>query len=223
MQKINSIHYVLLALSLSSAAMHAVTPESIAAAMNFCQERFNTADKDLCQRLIEKKINQNTKEGFALLSHSPFTEPTEAQKERNNELYEENKILNKHLSTLRNDELTPDQLFEIYIRLLTESLERCNAEAEAKNLVNCFANEIVDNVKIIINMPDALRAAQTPEALQFIHDFAIEGEKSLEDQIRDLKRSPDVADLMPIPVHALEQLLEQVKAARTKLATVITP
>lgn len=215
MQKINHIHYVLLILGLSCApVMKALSPESLAAALNFCQERFNTSDQEKCLTLVEARSLENLKETMTIITTNPLN-PDHA---RLAELEAESRALNKYIPALRNDEQTAEELLKKYTRSTIENLKRCNADTDVTNLSSCVTNGVLDDIKAFLNTPDAIRASKRPASLALLYDAAVFGEKTLELEIERRKANPtDMANDL-VSTDMLQELLQQITTARTNLA-----
>jgi hypothetical protein len=225
MQKINSIHYALLIFVFSGAAItHATTPESIAAALNFCQQRFNTSDQNECQKLIEAKFTANFQETFSILSRTNFITPLSGEDAKTMErITKENNSLGKHLPALRNDQLTPEQTFEAYVRLLTRTIKRCNEQAAIKDVSHCYVNGWLDDFKMMLNTQDAIQIAQSSFSIELFDILAAYSQVGLEKEIKRRESTPEAENAYPLRVDTLKALLEQVNAARVKLAEKVVP
>lgn len=223
MQKINHIYYSLLILGFSGASLtHSATPEAIAAALNFCQEKFNTSDKDECQKLIENQALTNIQETFNHLFTTNFAKPTNPEDEAKLKAgNEEMQILSKHLTALRNDQLTPEMTFQCFAKLLIRTIERCNNQTDASEIPVCICNGLLDDYKMMANTPDAIRISKTPLSIQVTDTIAAYGQAILENEISRLKKDCAQTSQYPFPVDTLEELLEAVKATRAKFATII--
>lgn len=225
MQKINPINYVLLIFGLSGASLaYSATPESIAAALNFCQERFNTSDKDECQKLIENKLLNNIQQSFDYLFTNNFANPTAPEElAKFEEMNEENNIFSKHLQVLRNDQLTPEMTFECSMKLFTRTMERCNKQADATDLSSCIVNGWLDDLRMMVNVPDAIKISKSSASIRFFDIIAAYSQAGIEGEIQRLEKAPSLAGQAPLPINALKELLEAVKATRAKFATVVPP
>ncbi len=220
MQKINYIHYALLILGLSGASLsQSATPEDIAAALNFCQERFNTSDAAECQQHLEKKSLQNSQESFAILFANNFASLTPEEAAKIEEQSAENYILNNHAAALRNDQLTPELGFKCYLKLITRTLERCSQKADATDVPQCLVNGWLDDVKMITNTPDAVKMSKSPLALEAFDTIAAYAQAGLESEISRLEAATRYS---PVPVDGLKELLEAIKEARAMFAPVVT-
>jgi|GEM_PF-2295463 hypothetical protein len=224
MQKINAINYALLIFGLSGASLtYSATPETIAAAINFCQERFNTSDKDECLKLVENKLLIDMQETAHALITTNFANPNSHEQAKLQELSDEISILSKHLPALRNDLLTPEMTFQCYLKLFTRTIERCNKQADAPDLSSCLVNGWLDDWKIMINTPDAIKIGKSPFSIQMIDMMAAYGQAGLESEIRRLEESPLLAHQAPFPLDGLKELLQAVNGMRAKFASIVPP
>jgi hypothetical protein len=221
MQKINPVRYALLILGLSGASLaYSATPEAIATALNFCQERFNTSDKDECKKIIDAKVITTLRQSFDVLARNNFTDPTDPQElAQMKKDAEESRILSQHLSALRNDPFTPIENLEMYIKLLARTIKRCNKQVEGKDLMHCIVDGALEDVKMVINTEYAVRSSQDITVVAFFNESAKHVQAALEQEIGSRQfANKTEQSATEVSVSTLQDIVEQLKASRAKLA-----